>query len=725
MLSSQIQTCRERCSSEHFSTYEHCGICPDGVGDLDCFSNYKSKGSISCTWKAGNHTSKTNYTVVLRQQDKLKEYCCFWPNVDGSSKIFNFLAHERLNLTVEVFERSEAANCTKAVFQGSPSNLTRCGPPKTATFSRVAGALHVSVNWPQADIQAIKKYNVRYKTVGSRAWSESPVASEDRRSCRLDTLNSSLVYFIQIRCVSNKKCSQCPWSETHTVPTELTTQPIIVEFQDKDNAKKKGSRHISVTWKFPGREPYDGYHVTAWKASGETPPELTITAQPRLKLVLSYSSYRLNISAFNNASVSPAVSLFIPRRDDTAGVGDGRVNVTVHHNKSFTVAWKDDLVKSYVCYSVEWRENEREIVHMSFHVSDNNYRTLFPLPEPLKPYRRYNITLHTRTNKDTCNMVHVNNTESTYGSTQFYSVEGPPVRAPTNISASAVTTDSAVLRWSCIPEEDIRGFLLGYIIHYMENHDGGTRTETNVTVDPTLNSFELTDLKIGTAYQVQMSGFTSAGAGVRSAASFFRTKHKGRVDLGLIVGFVVIALVLICGSPVIKRVRVILWPSIPTPKKSNAMQKMERTDDLELTEAVSILNVDEWDVKSLHVLEREAASPAIELMPLNPSDDEEDSLGRTSGWAEEDTDAASRDVSSGDPKIFLDTQQTNAQVSAFAFTSGYTTVEMFQQSVNEAAAPDVEEKCSPDPESTTVIPGPGYMRQVSNGPASDSEYTVL
>lgn len=44
--------------------------------------------------------------------------------------------------------------------------------------------------------------------------------------------------------------------------------------------------------------------------------------------------------------------------------------------------------------------------------------------EPLEPYSRYSITLHTRPNKVTCNMKRINNSESTYGSTQFYFIEG-------------------------------------------------------------------------------------------------------------------------------------------------------------------------------------------------------------------------------------------------------------------------------------------------------------
>lgn len=51
-----------------------------------------------------------------------------------------------------------------------------------------------------------------------------------------------------------------------------------------------------------------------------------------------------------------------------------------------------------------------------------------------------------------------------------------PVSSPENITFTNVTVDSAVLQWSAIPEEDLGGFLLGYIICYAEYNHKGTTT---------------------------------------------------------------------------------------------------------------------------------------------------------------------------------------------------------------------------------------------------------
>lgn len=104
------------------------------------------------------------------------------------------------------------------------------------------------------------------------------VISLNATTCRVDDLNSSLVYSVRIRCVTSKKCPQCAVSEAYTVPpgqivlslycfqvnttskhrlyllkkrllSELTSQPLIVDLQDTDIEGRRGSRLLSLTWK--------------------------------------------------------------------------------------------------------------------------------------------------------------------------------------------------------------------------------------------------------------------------------------------------------------------------------------------------------------------------------------------------------------------------------------------------------------------------------------------
>lgn len=59
--------------------------------------------------------------------------------------------------------------------------------------------------------------------------------------------------------------------------------------------------------------------MTIGKASGEAPRDSFSTAEHQVTFILSYSSYHLEISAFNNVSTSPALRHTIGRREEQLG----------------------------------------------------------------------------------------------------------------------------------------------------------------------------------------------------------------------------------------------------------------------------------------------------------------------------------------------------------------------------------------------------------------------
>ncbi|XP_017283011.1 interleukin-31 receptor subunit alpha [Kryptolebias marmoratus] len=714
---SHIQASGVKCKSKNISVeFQHCRMHQDGVRDLDCFSK-PEQVTKNCTWKPGKHTSNNTYTLILQQR---RRSCYIFYNITKFYEMINkvFTGYD---MKVEVFENADTSKCTKAAFSGSPNHMIRCDPPSSVNFSRHSGKLNMSVSWNKVEEKFIKYFSVRFKEVGDSSWNKSSVQSKDRNNLSMENLRPSVKYVAQIQCVPNDKCSQCPWSEDHIVQSELKTQPVIIGFEE--TADKPGRRWISVTWKFPAEENRNGYKVTIWKTSGEAPQDKKKTFKPEIRLLLSYSAYQLKISAFNKASDSPSVSLMIPQQENMTNVGDRRLNVTIYNSTSLTLSWKHDLIKEFVCYSVEWGKKGHSALYKSFYENTNNYRNLSHLPEPLEPYKRYSMTLHTRPYKDTCNIKRINDSESTYGTTLFYFRQGSPVSAPTNISFSNETLDSVVMQWSCVPEEDLRGFLLGYIIHYIEYHNLGT--ESNITLEQESNSYELKNLKSGTAYQVQISAFTSAGRGVQSAQSFFKTQQNGNIKLtGLIAVFVVVATLLMFGSPVIKRVKAIMWPSIPNPGDSNAVQKIDGPGQLELLEAIATLKVEEWDTKSLQILERKDVITAgmLQLMLplLRTSEDQDNSPEMTCNWIQTDRDSPAED----NPPDTLDTQQMDLQSSPLPFTGDYTTMEMFKQLIPQDVEKDtrVTAVIKNDPDNMMVKAlRIDYVRQFSTSPPSDSE----
>ncbi|XP_037548528.1 leukemia inhibitory factor receptor [Nematolebias whitei] len=729
MLSPHIRASEVSCRSKNMSAeYSHCGIQPDGVHDLVCFGKPKQRGKY-CTWKPGKYTSKNTYTLITRQITR--NSCYIFNNITKFNEIINKV-FELHNMTVEVLENAHKQNCTKAVFKGSPKHLTRCDPPSFVSFSRLAGRLNMNVRWSQAEEKFINYFFARFKEVGSSSWNKPSVQSENKTQVRVENLNSSLMYVAQIQCATNDKCPQCPWSEDHIVQSELTTQPVITG--SEETVDNPGRRWISVTWKFPAEEQHDGYKVTICKASGEAPQQQKKTLKPQIRLLLSYSAYLLNISAFNNASISPPASLLIPQQEHVTNEGDDSLNVNVHSSTSLTVSWKHDLIKQFVCYSVEWRKKGHSARYKSFYENSNNFRNLSHLPEPLEPYVCYRLTLNIRPYKDTCNIKLINNSEGTYGTTQFYFRQGTPVSAPTNISFSNKTLSSVVLQWSAVPEEDVRGFLLGYIIIWAEYHNQAT--VNNITLDQESKTYELTNLKSDTAYQVYISAFTAAGEGVRSAASFFKTHHDGNTYLIGIFGVIaVVGTLLAFWSLILKRLKAIMLPSIPNPGNSSAVKKIDRPGQLELLEAIATLQVEEWVTKSLQILEREDVNPAgilpSKLPLLRTSENQEDFPEITCNWTQMDTESTAGDNPPDDTAdTLLNMQQSNIQSSPLTFAGDYTTMEMFQQLICQDTEMDATVTAIIEKDMDNIILKAlrsDYVRQFSTSSPSDSDHmsTIL
>lgn len=74
-----------------------------------------------------------------------------------------------------------------------------------------------------------------------------------------------------------------------------------------------------------------------------------------------------------------------------------------------------------------------------------------------------------------------------------------PKSSPENITFTNVTLDSAVLQWSPIPEEDLQGFLQGFIIRYAKyNHKEITtmeKSKANFFFVPCVKFFAIFKLK--------------------------------------------------------------------------------------------------------------------------------------------------------------------------------------------------------------------------------------
>lgn len=151
----------------------------------------------------------------------------------------------------------------------------------------------------------------------------------------------------------------------------------------------------------------------------------------------------------------------------------------------------------------------------------------------------------------------------------------------------------------------------------------------------------------------------------------------------------------------------------------------------ELLEAINTLKVEEWDTNSLQIVEKEAAIPANVIPFLHTSKDEGDSAEMTCNWIQRDTE----DVTGGFlPDATTGTRshvpQTELHSPPLAFSSEYTTMEMFNQLMPQGIPADTvatqsEESESEDTELTVVRTGMDYIRQFSTSPTLESELSTI
>ncbi|XP_061603541.1 uncharacterized protein LOC133465108 [Phyllopteryx taeniolatus] len=656
----QIQPVSVRCKVDNYPTkYQHCRLAsPGGVAGLECFGKFHSRSLKTCQWRRGAaEEEQANFTLVIRQRND--KYCRVYKSM--KEPLTDVEVFSMNNLTVEVLEQV-GSDCSKDVFAALPSSLLHCGPPLHVTFRRQSGS-HVKVyaQWSQDDAKVIASVCVRHKAATHHhhrhrhddgRWQQT--CCRGAAGCHLAGVEGPSPLEVQVACEVSDKCSQCPWGHVYTLPPELTKPPLSLHVVEEKMADTGGQRRISLTWTFS--EACDGFHVSAAKASGERPREVLSVARPPITLLLSASDFAVRVHAFNNVSVSPAanITLTSPREDDDDADDDdhARLRVRVHNQTSFSVLWKDDLVSKYLCFSLEWRAtygpHPQYVSYESFYEDANNFWTVVDIPEPLQPYVSYDVWLHVRDQQPLCNLKQVNNSrEVTYASARFYFLEGTPASGPSNVSMVSVTSSSLELTWSSIQQEDRRGFLLGYVIHYAEDR----QLERNVSVGPRPRRYILEGLRSWAVYRIQVSGLTRAGPGVRSAASLVETRREGSVALtALVTVSTLVVLAAMLASLLFKSsAKVVFWPNIPNPANSRSMQKLNASTHL-LLQTVDTLKLEECNTASLLLVEPRAPPP---------SERRQSARGRSAAVDEQ------RAANSRDPPM--------------APSSGYTSLDVIQQ----------------------------------------------
>lgn len=136
----------------------------------------------------------------------------------------------------------------------------------------------------------------------------------------------------------------------------------------------------------------------------------------------------------------------------------------------------------------------------------------------------------------------------------------------------------------------------------------------------------------------------------------------------------------------------------------------------EILDSINTLKVEEWDTNSLQIVEKETVMATDSLPHVYASEDE----GSAPHWFQTDSEDAR-----GGGGILPDALSDTPQSSPFTYTSGYTTMEVFNQVMPQCVQANTDVIEAEKSDLTVVKSGLDYIRQFSSSPTTDSELSTF
>ncbi|XP_071437528.1 interleukin-6 receptor subunit beta-like isoform X2 [Pithys albifrons albifrons] len=504
---------------------------------------------LTCTWLPVPSAPNTvNYTVYLKW-NKIRKL--FQRNTSSPH-----ITIERKNLYIERFAYIWVAvnyphgSCVKGKnISVLPSKAGKCLTPSNINAHQITNQLIIKWDLPTTPTP----YELRYREslTKSTEWTLVRVESNAVNVTILN-LNAMSSYIVQLRCIANDGLNcVCIWSKEILVPHKLMNKPRIS--YNETTQIYPGRRRVLLKWEVTQSKNILGYFVKVERIPNNCSdsPNPIFLEDRKILLNLSMAYYRVTISAHNEAGESPQAIYIVPELSTTDLPGQIHVK---RQGTNTVVTWTPEYKPK--CFVVDWGTGEEDM-HMKIVTTNTGNFTL----ENFQPYKMYKIMVHAT---DVCQCESFMGHEKTFGVTHFYSIEGA------------------------------------------------------VTLNSSTTSYHLTGLKEKTIYRVQISGFTNAGEGPLTLSQPFSTPRydKGEFErfvTGLCFSmiFILVFAPLTC-SLVLRRLKLSCWPSVPSPKNSNALQEMANWNPVSrsLLQALS-----DNDTTSLFVIEHESKAP-LKLGPF-------------------------------------------------------------------------------------------------------------
>ncbi|XP_056402166.1 leukemia inhibitory factor receptor isoform X2 [Hyla sarda] len=587
------------------------GYPPDKPQGLSCEARHLKV--INCTWKAGRDTGLygvdrgTKYTLYERfsgvnttclgyNEDQDEFNCSYDIKKEQELHEFLLLARNPLgtsntSLAINVTERIHPLPIDKFIVREKGPYQAYLAWFLPGKFSSINLICEVEIKPVHGETET---RNVTLEGL-----------TDSQYHCNIDNLHPWHVYDFRVRCSSYDRFWK--WSDWSSTKRHRTLAAAPSKKLDiwREIVQKPEGREIKVYWKHLTVREANG-EVTSYKVmwrpvySSDPPQVLQLPADyNRTSIILSASDdseYEIYVTAVNSEGSSPPsriTTVLLPSDvhvEKIEGQGDG-INFT------WSPVWNASCG-----YLVKWMPSYHPLdSSMMWKRFNSNAASGFISSKHFQAGKRYNVSLYGCKNDEhqiLKNMI-------------VYSEELAPLVAP-NFTIEETTSSSILVKWDAISDEDLRGFLQGYLFYiFKQQNDSGAphkisdrgeknnqkrcprakdtcgelqedmksavnhTTPKNIT-DLAVRMLKIEGLRSGTSYTLELRAYTKGGVGPRKRSSVLTSDNALGLILAIIIPIVVAVVLGIVVSAICyqKRewIKETFYPDIPNPENSKALQ---------------------------------------------------------------------------------------------------------------------------------------------------------
>ncbi|NXY75884.1 CSF3R factor, partial [Glareola pratincola] len=446
-----------------------------------------------------------------------------------------------------------------------PMDVAKLDPPALQSIQSIPFQTDcIALAWEVARSNAFMELQceLRYRAAEDPAWAlVTDIVGQAGTTQHCGFLFGTRYHF-QMRC--RRSSARGYWSEwspgrNFTTHEKAPTGKLDAWWSARP-AGASGRLEVQLRWKAPRRQEANGrvlgYRVTlSPRRRGRDTPTVCNTTHIQCNFSVPAGTRRVYLSAYNAAGESAATEVILLERK---GQPLARLWAVPGGERSLWVRWEAPPAP-VAAYILEWQRvsSERGRCSACWQMERDGAATTALIQDGIEPFQRYNISVYPLY-KDAIGVpVH----------TAAYSKQKAPSYAP-KLHLKSISKSDAELCWDPVPVEMQNGFITSYTIFWANS----TTEVSSATVNPSLSSFVIRELKPSTLYKVHIMASTAAGS-TNGTSLTLVTMVLDDIEiqflfLTLALIFVLLILLLICFQKN-GRVKKQFWPSVPDPANSS------------------------------------------------------------------------------------------------------------------------------------------------------------